>query len=546
MITHSVPCGDAASKTASAGAAREAWARAPGAPKRPAGVNQGRHGPLRVPLQLAPRYEGPGIDPGAVPRGARARRLRGPLLLSDARPARARRRRQRVAQGNRDADRTLSALFGGARAVFGGALRHKRSVEDRRRGQGDPHRPAQDSRRHQGRGRVCRPRPQISDLGARTLPRGTRAGHREGSRAHEAAGLPGSGGRPARSTGMMASRDSGRAVAGGLARHIPVLGRPTVEFLAVRAGGIYIDATFGAGGHARDILAAANCNVIAIDRDQSAIALGADLVRAAGGRLVLVEDKFSNLQALARGCGYDAVDGVVFDVGVSSMQLDEAARGFSFRLDGPLDMRMSGTGPSAADIVARAGERELAAIISELGEEKRARAIARAITRTRQKGAIGSTGALAEIVSAVMPSRDRAIHPATRTFQALRIFVNGELSELALGLAAAERVLKASGRLVVVAFHSLEDRIVKNFLTGRSRGPAGSRHRPEAAAKSPTLRVLTRRPETPDESELATNVRARSAKLRAAERTEAPVRTDDLDHLLPRLPRLADIVRGAQ
>src|SRR5215468_9113867 len=382
MITHSVPCDDAASKTASAGAARVVRARAPEAPKRPAGVNQGRHGPLRVPLHLAPRYEGPGVDPGAVPRGARARRLRRPLLLSDARPARARCRRQCAAQGNRHADRALSALLGGARAVFGGALRDERSVEDRRRGQGDPDRAAQAPRRHQGRGRLCRPRPQISDLGAWTLPRGTRGGHREGSRAHEAAGLPGRG-RPARSTGMMASRDSGRAVAGGLARHIPVLGRPTVEFLAVRAGGIYIDATFGAGGHARDILAAANCNVIGIDRDQSAIALGADLVRAAGGRLVLVEDKFSNLQALARGCGYDAVDGVVFDLGVSSMQLDEAARGFSFRLDGPLDMRMGRDGPTAADIVASASERELAAIFATLGEERHARSIARAIVAAR-------------------------------------------------------------------------------------------------------------------------------------------------------------------
>src|SRR5262245_59345625 len=200
--------------------------------------------------------------------------------------------------------------------------------------------------------RLRRARPQVSDLGAWTLPRGTRGGHREGSRAHDATGLPGGGGRPARSTGMMASRDSGRAVAGGLARHIPVLGRPTVEFLAVRAGGVYIDATFGGGGHTRDILAAADCNVIGIDRDQSAIARGADLVRAAGGRLVLVEDKFSNLQAVARGCGYDAVDGVVFDLGVSSMQLDEAARGFSFRHDGPLDMRMGRDGPTAADVVA--------------------------------------------------------------------------------------------------------------------------------------------------------------------------------------------------
>src|SRR5262249_10524559 len=331
MITHSVPRGDAASKTAFAGAARVAVARARVAPKRPAGVNQGRHGPLRVPLHLAPRYEGPGVDPGAVPRGARARRLRRPLLLSNARPTRPRRRRQCAAQGNPDADPALSDLFGGARAMFGGALRHERSVEDRRRGQGDSHRTAQESRRHQGRGGLCRPRPQISDLGAWTLPRGTRGGHREGSRAHEAAGLPGSGGRPARSTGMMASPDSGRAVAGGLARHIPVLGRSTVEFLAVRAGGVYVDATFGAGGHTRDILAAANCNVIGIDCDQSAIARGADLVRDFGGRLVLVEDKFSNLEAVARRCGYDAIDGVVFDLGVSSMQLDAAAPGFSFR-----------------------------------------------------------------------------------------------------------------------------------------------------------------------------------------------------------------------
>src|SRR5438094_6250008 len=420
MITHSVPCGDAAFKNASAGAARVAWARAPGARKRPAGV---RHGPLRVPLHLAPRYEGPGVDPGAVPRGARARRLRGPLLLSDARPARARRRWQRVAQGNRDADRTLSALFGGARAVFGGALRHERSVEARRRGQGDPHRTAQESRQHQGRGRLRRSRPQVSDLGARTLPRGTRGGHREGSRAHEAAGLPGSGGRPARSTGMMASRDSGRAVAGGLARHIPVLGRSTVEFLAVRAGGVYVDATFGAGGHTRDLLAAASCNVIGIDRDQSAIARGADLVREAGGRLVLVEDKFSNLEAVARSCSYDAIDGVVFDLGVSSMQLDEAARGFSFRHDGPLDMRMGGDGPTAADVVAAASERELAAIFATLGEERHARGIARAIVAARRQAPIHTTRALADIITGIVHARPGAIHPATRTFQALRIFV---------------------------------------------------------------------------------------------------------------------------
>ncbi|MBO0717277.1 MAG: 16S rRNA (cytosine(1402)-N(4))-methyltransferase RsmH [Rhizobiales bacterium] len=341
---------------------------------------------------------------------------------------------------------------------------------------------------------------------------------------------------------MTAGSGSG-AVAGGPARHIPVLARRAVDWLAVRPGGLYVDATFGGGGYARVILQTANARVIGVDRDPVAIAQGASLVAAAGGRLELFEDQFSNLESIVGGA--NQVDGIVFDLGVSSIQLDEAARGFSFRLDGPLDMRMSGTGPSAADVVARAGERELVAIITALGEEKRARAIARAIVRARDKAAIDSTRTLAEIVSAVMPARDRAIHPATRTFQALRIFVNSELSELARGLAAAERTLKASGRLVVVAFHSLEDRIVKNFLTSHSQRPAVSRHRPETAAPPPTFRLLTRRPETPDESELASNVRARSAKLRAAERTEAPARGDHLDHLLPRLPRLADIMRGA-
>jgi 16S rRNA (cytosine1402-N4)-methyltransferase len=340
---------------------------------------------------------------------------------------------------------------------------------------------------------------------------------------------------------MTAGSGSG-AVAGGPARHIPVLARPAIDWLAVRPGGLYVDATFGGGGYARAILQTANARVIGIDRDPVAIAQGASLVAAAGGRLELVGDRFSNLETIAGGA--NRADGIVFDVGVSSMQLDEASRGFSFRFDGPLDMRMSDTGPSAADVIARAGERQLAAIIGELGEEKRARAIARAIVRARQKGAIGSTRALAEIVSAVIPARGHAIHPATRTFQALRIFVNDELSELALGLTAAERTLKPSGRLVVVAFHSLEDRIVKNFLTSHSRTPAGSRHRPQAAAAPPTFRVLTRRPQTPDESELATNARARSAKLRAAERTEAPARGSDIDDLLPRLPRISDIMRG--
>ncbi len=332
------------------------------------------------------------------------------------------------------------------------------------------------------------------------------------------------------------------AVAGGPARHIPVLARPAIDWLNVRPGGVYVDATFGAGGYARAILETAETRVIGIDRDPVAIAQGGSLVSDARGSLKLFEGRFSNLASMVGSAR--SVDGILFDLGVSSMQLDEASRGFSFRLDGSLDMRMASSGPTAADIVARAGERDLAAIIATLGEENRARAVARAIVRERTKGAIDSTRRLAEIVSAVMPPRDRGIHPATRTFQALRIFINDELSELARGLAAAEQVLKPSGRLVVVAFHSLEDRIAKNFLATRSRSPAASRHRPEMPAAIATFRVLTRRPQTPDQAELDANARARSAKLRAAERTEAPARADDLDDLLPRLPRLDDIVRG--
>jgi 16S rRNA (cytosine1402-N4)-methyltransferase len=339
---------------------------------------------------------------------------------------------------------------------------------------------------------------------------------------------------------MMTSSDSS-AVAGGLARHIPVLGRPAVEFLNVHDGGVYIDATFGAGGYSRAILAAASCNVIGIDRDQSAIARGADLVQASGGRLVLVEDKFSNLQDVAHGLGHDKVDGVVFDLGVSSMQLDEAERGFSFRHDGPLDMRMGRDGPSAADVVAAASERDLSVVIATLGEERHARAVARAIAAARRDAPILTTQALAAIVARVVHARPGTIHPATRTFQALRIFVNQELAELAAGLAAAEAVLAPGGRLVAVAFHSLEDRIAKTFLAERSRRGGTSRHRPEIAQPAATFQVLTRRPMVPDEAEMSVNPRARSAKLRAAERTGAAI-SDDMPDLLPRLPSLAEVM----
>jgi len=341
---------------------------------------------------------------------------------------------------------------------------------------------------------------------------------------------------------MMEGRN--QTVAGEGARHVPVLVRQVIDWLSVRDGGLYIDATFGGGGYTRAILETPGTRVIGLDRDQNAIVQGADLVEAAGGRLDLVEDRFSNLESAAANHETAAVDGIVFDLGVSSMQVDEAARGFSFRFDGPLDMRMGRDGPSAADVVAKAGERDLAAIIATLGEEHHARAIARAIVRARNERPVDTTRALADIVARIVRARPDAIHPATRTFQALRIFVNDELGELARGLAAAERVLKPSARLVVVAFHSLEDRIVKTFLTERSRAPAGSRHLPEPASTPPTFRVLTKRPQTPDDAEVAANPRARSAKLRAAERTDAAARSTSIENLLPRLPSLTDVMRG--
>ena len=325
-------------------------------------------------------------------------------------------------------------------------------------------------------------------------------------------------------------------------RHVPVLGREAVAMLAPRDGGVYVDATFGAGGYSRAILAAADTRVIGIDRDPAAIAGGFDLVEQSGGRLTLVEDRFSNLAAVCAAEGADAVDGIVMDVGVSSMQLDEASRGFSFRLDGPLDMRMSGHGPTAADVVARASETDLANLIYVFGEERRSRAVARAIVAARRDGPILTTRALADIVSKVVRAKPHEIHPATRTFQALRIFVNEELAELIAALAAAERVLKSGGRLVVVSFHSLEDRIVKNFFATRGKASGGSRHLPEIERATPSFAILTRRPVTAGHDEVSINPRARSAKLRAAERTAAPAIADDGEPSA--WPLLANVMRG--
>jgi 16S rRNA (cytosine1402-N4)-methyltransferase len=324
-------------------------------------------------------------------------------------------------------------------------------------------------------------------------------------------------------------------------RHIAVLGREAVEMLGPRDGGVYVDATFGAGGYTRAILDAADTQVIGIDRDRSAIAGGFDLVDRSGGRLTLVEDKFSNLADICAAQGFGAVDGVVMDVGVSSMQLDEAGRGFSFRLDGPLDMRMGHDGPTAADVVARASEADLANIFYIFGEERHSRAVARAIVVARKETPISTTRALAEIVSKVVWAKPGEIHPATRTFQGLRIFVNQELDELHLALSAAERVLKPGGRLVVVSFHSLEDRIVKNFFAERGKTGGGSRHLPELAQSAPSFSILTKRPVTADDEEVRANPRARSAKLRAAERTDAPAFAAGA---LPAWPSLAQVMRG--
>ena len=309
--------------------------------------------------------------------------------------------------------------------------------------------------------------------------------------------------------------------------HAPVMENEAIDALAPRDGGVYVDATFGGGGYARAILGAANTIVHAFDRDPTAIDRARDWARAYGERLTLINRPFAEMEEGLTEKGVEAVDGVVFDLGVSSMQLDEAERGFSFRREGPLSMRMDRGKPDASDVVNNAEIGDLTAIFRAYGEEPRAGRIARAIVAERAHAQITTTTRLAEIVSAAAPAPQSKIHPATRVFQALRIFVNDEFGQLVRALLAAERLLKPAGRLVVVTFHSLEDRIIKRFLAGRAGLEAApSRHAPQGARSAPTFRLLFDKVKTPSEAEIADNPRARSAKLRAAIRLDSPARDD--------------------
>jgi len=339
---------------------------------------------------------------------------------------------------------------------------------------------------------------------------------------------------------MMAGRGEGLTAAGGPARHIPVMLSEVIDALEPKDGEHFIDGTFGAGGYTRGLLASARCSVLAIDRDPGAARFARVLESDFPGRLKFVLGRYAEMRDIAEREDIAAVDGVTLDLGVSSMQLDEPERGFSFIQAGPLDMRMGGEGPTASDLVNTLPERDLAAIIATLGEEKRARAITRAIVERRAKAPIERTGELADIVARVLGRRhDETKHPATRTFQALRLYLNEELLELARGLSAAEHMLKPKGRLAVVTFHSLEDRIAKRFFAARSTPARASRHLPEPGHPTfaPSFRLLNRRQVSPSKDEIRLNPRARSARLRAGERTDAP--PNALDLIALGVPRIA-------
>lgn len=316
-----------------------------------------------------------------------------------------------------------------------------------------------------------------------------------------------------------------------MSAHIPVMLKEVLHWLTPKDGGVYVDGTFGRGGYSAAILETANTKVYAFDRDSAAIEAGQALAEKHKGRLILIHACFGDMNAELESRNVKKVDGVVLDLGVSSPQLDDAARGFSFRADGPLDMRMSQNGQTAADLVNGASEQELGAIIFNYGEERLARRVARAIVTARADAPFSRTHQLASVIRAVVPAARDGIDPATRTFQALRIAVNDELGELERGLRAATSLLKEGGRLVVVSFHSLEDRIVKNYLRDAAgKAPPLSRHMPAANNNTiATLDILTSKPipASPEESRL--NPRAASAKLRAAARIFSSTSTESLD-----------------
>lgn len=302
--------------------------------------------------------------------------------------------------------------------------------------------------------------------------------------------------------------------------HIPVMLREVLAQLAPRQDAVYLDGTFGGGGYAQAILEAAGCTLWGIDRDPDAIARGAALAERFPGRLHLIQGQFGEMMLLLAKAGVSLLDGIVLDLGISSFQIDDPARGFSFRGDGPLDMRMAKQGTTAADLVNSLSERDLADVLYELGEERASRRIARAIVAARAEAPIETTGRLASIIRAVMPPDKSGIHPATRSFQALRIKVNDELGEIERALTQAAMLLAPGGRLVVVSFHSLEDRIVKRFMGEiAGRAPGLSRHDPRGLTVPPAarFRLLTPKALRPQPDETNMNPRSRSARLRAME-----------------------------